>query len=61
MILCTLVDDNDVVKLLNSISKASRIAQQNLLEKGFEEKVQILGERRKKQRKLMLQKKLSIT
>lgn len=60
MVLATDIDDNDAVKLLNKISKATRVAQQKLLESGFDEKVELLGKRRKKQRRQLLRKKVRL-
>ena len=45
-----------VVSLLNPVAKALRVAQLKLLEQGFEDKVEIFKQRKKKQRRQMLRK-----
>ena len=50
------VDEDEVVSLLNPVSKAMRVAQLKLLEAGFEEKAEIFTKRRRKQRRQYLRK-----
>ena len=44
------IGDEDVVPLLNPVAKAMRVARQQLLEIGFDEKVEKLKARSKRQR-----------
>ena len=41
---------------MNPVAKALRVAQLKLLEQGFEDKVEVFKQRKKKQRKQMLRK-----
>lgn len=50
------VDEDEVVNLLNAVSKAMRVAQLKLLEAGFEEKAEVFTKRRRKQRRQHLRK-----
>ena len=50
------VDEDEVVSLLNPVSKAMRVAQLKLLEAGFEEQAEIFTKRRRKQRRQHLRK-----
>ena len=50
------VNEDEVVSLLNPVSKAMRVAQLKLLEAGFEEKAEIFTKRRRKQRRQHLRK-----
>jgi ATP-dependent RNA helicase DDX49/DBP8 len=52
----TEVVDDDVVPLLNSVSKAMRMAQLRLLEGGFDEKEEVILKRKKKQKRQLLRK-----
>ena len=45
-----------MVSLLNPVAKALRVAQLKLLEQGFEDKVEVFKQRKKKQRRQMLRK-----
>jgi ATP-dependent RNA helicase DDX49/DBP8 len=54
--LSTEVSEDEVVNLLNPVSKAMRVAQLKLLEAGFEEKAEIFTKRRRKQRRQHLRK-----
>lgn len=49
--LCEDVNERDVVPILNSVAKAQRLAKQQLMETGFEERLEVFHERRIKQRK----------
>lgn len=44
------VNEKEIVPVLNTVSKAMRVAQLKLLESGFDEKVQEIVERKRKQR-----------
>jgi ATP-dependent RNA helicase DDX49/DBP8 len=50
------VSEDDVVPMLNSVSKAMKTAQLKLMESGFEEQVEVFKKRRRKQRKQTLRK-----
>ena len=50
------VTEDEVVSLLNTVSKAMRVAQLKLLEAGFEEQAGIFTKRRRKQRRQHLRK-----
>ena len=50
------VTEDEVVSLLNPVSKAMRVAQLKLLEAGFEEQAEIFTKRRRKQRRQHLRK-----
>ena len=52
----TEVNDDEVVNLLNAVSKAMRVAQLKLLEAGSEEKAEVFTKRRRKQRRQHLRK-----
>mmetsp|Transcript_35102 Transcript_35102/g.33356 ORF Transcript_35102/g.33356 Transcript_35102/m.33356 type:complete len:520 (-) Transcript_35102:42-1601(-) len=52
----TEVAEDEVVSLLNPVSKAMRIAQLKLLEAGFEEKAEVFTKRRRKQRRQHLRR-----
>lgn len=45
-----------MVSLLNPVAKALRVAQLKLLEQGFDDKVEVFKQRKKKQRRQMLRK-----
>jgi ATP-dependent RNA helicase DDX49/DBP8 len=60
MSLATDVEDSDVVKILNKISKASRTAQLKLMESGFQEKVDLRQKRKRKQRRKLLRKRIQL-
>ena len=50
------VKEDEVVSLLNPVSKAMRVAQLKLLEAGFEEQAEVFTKRRRKQRRQHLRK-----
>lgn len=50
------VTEDEVVSLLNPVSKAMRVAQLKLLEAGFEEQAEVFTKRRRKQRRQHLRK-----
>ncbi len=50
------VKDEEVVPLLNAVSKASRLVQLKLLENGFEEKWELHSKRKKKQKRKLLRR-----
>ena len=52
----TEVSEDEVVSLLNPVSKATRVAQLKLLEAGFEEQAEVFTKRRRKQRRQHLRK-----
>lgn len=54
---CTDIQEQDVIPNLNPVAKATRVAQQNLLERGFDEQVELFQKRKRKQRKHLLRKK----
>ena len=54
--LSTEISEDEVVELLNPVSKAMRLAQLKLLEAGFEEQAEIFTKRRRKQRRQHLRK-----
>jgi ATP-dependent RNA helicase DDX49/DBP8 len=51
------VQENDVVAILNPVSKAMRVAQQRLLEHGFEDQVAVFKARKDEQRKTLRKKR----
>jgi ATP-dependent RNA helicase DDX49/DBP8 len=52
----TEVTEDDAVGLLNSVSKAMRLAQLHLLEAGFDEKEEVIKKRKRKQKRQLLRK-----
>lgn len=54
--LSTEISEDDVLELLNPVSKAMRLAQLKLLEAGFEEQAEVFTKRRRKQRRQHLRK-----
>ncbi|CAM9229967.1 unnamed protein product, partial [Ectocarpus fasciculatus] len=50
----TEVSEDDVLPLLNSVAKAMKLSSMKLMESGFEDRVDVITKRKKKQRKLQL-------
>ncbi|CAN0013042.1 unnamed protein product, partial [Hapterophycus canaliculatus] len=48
--LCPEVVEDDVLKLLNQVAKASRVAKMRLMEQGFDERESNIKERNSRQR-----------
>eukprot|EP00903_Cladosiphon_okamuranus_P019681 g18087.t1 len=48
--LCPEVEENDVLKLLNQVAKASRVAKMRLMEQGFDERESSIKDRNSRQR-----------
>ncbi|CAM9637752.1 unnamed protein product, partial [Laminaria digitata] len=48
--LCGEVEEDDVLKLLNQVAKASRVAKMHLMEQGFDERESSIKDRNKRQR-----------
>lgn len=50
----TEISEEDIVPLLNGVAKAMKLSSMKLMESGFEERVDVLKKRKRKQRKLQL-------
>jgi len=55
------VSEESILPLLNPVSKALRMAQQALLEQGFEEQTEVFRKRKKAQRKDILRKRAKMS
>ncbi|CAM9803388.1 unnamed protein product [Ascophyllum nodosum] len=50
LVLCPVVSEDDVLKLLNRVAKASRVAKMRLMEQGFDERESSIKERNNRRR-----------
>ena len=52
----TIDEENDIIPILNEVAKAKKEAQLTLMENGFDDKLEVFKNRKKKQNRKLLRK-----